>query len=117
MEQKHYETTFLFTAKTDEETKKIVKEYVSLLKEKGAKIVHQYPPIQKKLCYTIQKQTSGTYQVIEFTSPGTLIAILEKNYTHDERILRFLTVCLNKHAINFRQEQREAEKEKHNNQQ
>ncbi len=108
MEQRHYETTFLFNAETDDATKELVSEYVNFLENKGAQIVEQQPLVQKKLAYPIQKKVSGTYQGIDFIGLPSLIERLETNYRRDERILRFLTVVLDKHAVDFKQRARQA---------
>ena len=53
----------------------------------------------KKLAYPIQKKSTGFYNLIEFTAEsGELIADLELAFKRDEKILRFLTVKLDKHA-------------------
>jgi small subunit ribosomal protein S6 len=107
MENKHYETTFVFFADLSaEETEAIVAKYVTLLKEKNAEIVHQYDIEHRKLAYPIQKRLDAQYQTIEFATKSSIIPALELRYKHDEKILRFLTVHLDKKGIAYKAEQR-----------
>ena len=60
----------------------------------------------RKLAYPIQKKSSGFYFLIEHESEPTLIDKLETEFRRDERILRFLTVKMNKHHIEYAEKQR-----------
>ena len=55
----------------------------------------------KKLAYPIEKKTTGYYHLTEFKAPGELISKLEVEYKRDERVMRFLTVALDKHAVAY----------------
>ena len=55
----------------------------------------------KKLAYPIKKKSTGFYYLFEFKAEGSVIAELEIAYKRDERLLRFLTVKLDKHAVAF----------------
>lgn len=55
----------------------------------------------RKLAYPIQKKSTGFYQLVEFEASGDVIEKLELAFRRDERILRFLTVKLDKHAITY----------------
>ena len=56
----------------------------------------------KKLAYPIQKKTTGFYHLLEFSGEGQeIVNNLEVTYKRDERILRFLTVSLDKHAVAY----------------
>jgi small subunit ribosomal protein S6 len=97
-----YETVFIMTpVLSDEQMKETVEKFSSLLKEKGATIVFEDNWGLRKLAYPIQKKSSGFYHLIEFKAEGEVIKELETLYKRDERILRFLTVCLDKHAIAY----------------
>ena len=84
---------------------------VDILKEKGAKIVHEEHWGLKRLAYPIQKKSTGFYHLIEYTAEGDLINGLEVAYKRDEKILRFLTVKLDKHAIAYNEKKRRKAKE------
>ncbi len=104
---RQYETVFIVTpVLSDEQIKETVGKYQKLLKDNGAEIVDENNWGMRKLAYPIQKKTSGYYYLIEFRSEGDLIAKLETAYKRDERLLRFLTVSLDKFAIAYNDKKR-----------
>ncbi|MBQ4420694.1 MAG: 30S ribosomal protein S6 [Synergistales bacterium] len=104
---KQYETVFIMTpVLSDEQIKETVGKYQTLLKEGGAEIVDENNWGMRKLAYPIQKKTSGYYYLIEFKAEGSLIAKLETAYKRDERLLRFLTVSLDKYAVAYNEKKR-----------
>lgn len=99
---KQYETVFILTpVLSEEQTKEAVDFYRKTLKEHGAKIVNEEHWGLRKLAYPIQKKSTGFYHVIQFEGPGTTIKELDITYHRDERILRYLTTSLDKHAIAY----------------
>lgn len=60
----------------------------------------------RKLAYPIQKKSTGFYQLIEYKAEGSVIETLETELKRDERIIRFLTVKLDKHAIAYNEKKR-----------
>ena len=105
-----YATTFLFDASLDEAEKQaLIQRYVDLIQAHQGKIREQEPPLHRQLAYPIQKKTAAIEQHIEFEAPGTCIAALEAAYKQEEKVLRFLTVKLDKHAIRYKQQQKEVE--------
>ena len=74
--------------------------------DNGAEIVFENNWGMRKLAYPIQKKTTGFYYLIEFRAEGEVIAKLETAYKRDERLLRFLTVSLDKHAIAYNEKRR-----------
>ena len=66
----------------------------------------------KKLAYPIQHKKSGFYHLFEFQAPGEVIAPYELEFRRDERIMRFLTVKLDKHAIAWAEKRRDKLKAK-----
>ncbi len=109
----NYETVFIMTpVLSDDQMKETVKKFQSFLKEKGAEIVFENNWGLKKLAYPIQKKSTGFYYLIEFKAEGDLIAELEVVYKRDERLLRFLTVKLDKHAIAYNEKRRNLASEK-----
>ena len=97
-----YETVFIMTpVLSDEQMKETVKKYQTLLKDKGAEIVYEDNWGLRKLAYPIQKKSTGFYYLIEYKADGEIIPDLEVTFKRDERIIRFLTVKLDKHAIAY----------------
>lgn len=54
---------------------------------------------RKRLAYPIEKNKIGYYAIFRFTAPTNILAKIERFYNLDENILRYLTIKLNKHAI------------------
>ena len=56
----------------------------------------------KKLAYSIEKKKSGFYFLFEYkSSDGNLISDFELDFKRDERVMRWMTVKLDKHAISY----------------
>ncbi|MGM9753156.1 MAG: 30S ribosomal protein S6, partial [Candidatus Cryptobacteroides sp.] len=68
----------------------------------------------KQLAYPIQHKTSGFYYLIEFKSNPEFIATLETQYHRDERIIRYLTVALDKNAVAYAEHRRQVRNAKAN---
>ena len=102
-----YETVFILTpVLSDEQMKEAVKKYEDQLTNNGAEIVHEENWGMKKLAYPIQKKSTGFYQLIEYKAEGNVIADVETELKRDERVMRFLTVKLDKHAIAYNEKKR-----------
>lgn len=107
-----YETVFILTpVLSDEQTKEAVKRYEDFIAKNGGKMVHQEKWGMRKFAYPIQKKSSGFYHLFEYTNDGQLIAELEVLMKRDERIMRFLTVKLDKHAVIYNEKKRKKKKE------
>ncbi len=105
--QKQYETVFIMTpVLSEDQMKETVKKFRNFLTEKGAEIIHEENWGLRKLAYPIQKKSTGFYQLIEFKAEPDVIKPLEVQYRRDERIIRFLTVVLDKHAIAYNEKKR-----------
>jgi len=102
-----YETVFIMTpVLSDDQMKETVQKFENILTNKGAEIVHEENWGLRKLEYPIQKKSSGFYQLIEFKADSTTVAELELQYRRDERIIRFLTVSMDKYAIAYAEKRR-----------
>ncbi|HNY59817.1 MAG TPA: 30S ribosomal protein S6 [Bacteroidales bacterium] len=102
-----YETVFILTpVLSDEQMKETVRKYQDFLKSKGAEIVHEEHWGMRKLAYPIQKKSTGFYHLIEYKAEGELIFEIELAFKRDERVMRFLTVKLDKHAIAYNEKKR-----------
>lgn len=98
--EKRYETVFILTpVLSNDQTKETAKNFKKTIIDLGGKIVNEENWGLKKLAYPIQKKTTGFYYLIEFSGEGQeIVNNLEITYKRDERVLRFLTVALDKHA-------------------
>ena len=104
---KQYETVFIATPVLSEpQMKEAVAKYTGFIKENGGEIVYEEDWGLKQLAYPIQKRTSGFYYLIEFKADSQLVAALETQYRRDERIIRFLTFAMDKHAVAYAEKRR-----------
>jgi small subunit ribosomal protein S6 len=104
---KQYETVFIMTpVLSDEQMKETVEKYQKFLKAKNAEIVFEDNWGLKKLAYPIQKKSTGFYHLIEFKADPEVVKEWEVTFKRDERILRFLTVALDKFAIAYNEKKR-----------
>ena len=110
----HYETVFILNpVLSDNQVKEAVKKNEGFLISNGAEIVAKEFWGLKKMAYEIQKKKSGFYQLLEFkTSDGSIIQEFELQMRRDERIMRYLTVKLDKHAIEYAIRRREKTSQK-----
>jgi len=104
-----YETTFIVDpVLSDGEINSTADNYVQHLKKQGCEIVHINEMGLRQLAYPIKKRNSGVYYNIEFQAPtGSLIDGMELAFRRDERIMRFLTVRLDKYAVQYNQDKRD----------
>jgi small subunit ribosomal protein S6 len=91
---------------SDDQMKEAVSKFHKLLTDKGAEIVYENNWGLRKLAYPIQKKSTGFYYLIEFKAEGEIIKDFEVAYKRDERILRFMTVKLDKHSIAYNAKKR-----------
>ena len=104
---KQYETVFIATpVLSDSQMKEAVAKYTSLIKKNGGEVVYEEDWGLKQLAYPIDHKTSGFYYLIEFKAEPSFVATLETQYHRDERIIRYLTVALDKHAVAYAEHRR-----------
>jgi small subunit ribosomal protein S6 len=104
---KNYETVFILTpVLSEEQMKEVVTKFRNFITEHSGEIVHENNWGLRKLAYPIQKKSTGFYYLVEFKGPGELIAKLEVEFKRDERVIRFLTVGLDKHAVDYNDRKR-----------
>lgn len=104
---KDYETVFILTPVLSEaQMKDAVAKFKDLLTSNGAEIVNDENWGLKKLAYPIDHKTTGFYQLFEFRAEPDLIEKLELEYRRDEKVMRFLTIALDKHAIAYNEKRR-----------
>lgn len=107
MKTRHYETIFIVTSTlSSDETAGVIGKYRSFLKERNATIEHEEEMGLRPLAYPIKHKKNGVYHLMEFTSGPEVIGELEVAYSRDEKVLRFLTFALDKHAVEHNRKRR-----------
>ena len=98
----HYETVFILTpVLSDEQMKEAVAKFKKLVTDNGAEILNEEAWGLKKMAYAIDKKSTGFYCLLEFKAEPTIVNTLEIGYRRDERIIRFITVKLDKYAAEY----------------
>lgn len=109
----HYETVFILNpVLSEEQIKEAVKKYEDFITAAGGEIVSYENWGLKKLAYLIENKKSGFYHLFEFTMPAEKISTFETEFRRDERVMRFLTVALDKYGVAYAVQRREKLKQK-----
>lgn len=102
-----YEAVFIATPVLSEaQMKETVKKFKDIITGEKGEIVHEEDWGLRKLAYPIQHKSTGFYHLIEFRAEGSFIQKLETEFRRDERIIRFLTVKLDKYAVIYNEKKR-----------
>ena len=110
-----YETVFILTPVLSEnQIKETVDYFRKIITDNGGELVHEEDWGLRKLAYPIQKKTTGYYHLFEFKAPGDVIEKLELEYRRSEKIMRFLTVKLDKYGIEYNERRRKKMQDKQN---
>jgi small subunit ribosomal protein S6 len=105
---RNFEVTFIFDpVLSNDEIKETAQTYVKNITEKGGNIVFVNEMGLRQLAYNIAKRSSGIYYCIEFQlEDPSYIAEMELALTRDERVLRYLTVQLDKFGVKYNDDKR-----------
>ena len=102
-----YETVFILTpVLSDEQAKETVAKFTTLLKNNGAEIVNEENWGLKKMAYAIDKKSTGFYNLVEFKAEPNVIATPETGFRREEKVIRFMTVKLDKYAAQYAEKRR-----------
>ncbi|TNF46897.1 MAG: 30S ribosomal protein S6 [Bacteroidetes bacterium] len=102
-----YETVFILTpVLSEDQAKEAVQKLEGELKSFGAKITHTENWGLRKMAYPIQKKSTGFYFLVEFQAEGNVVAEMELQMKRDERIMRFLTVKMDKDHLEYSEKRR-----------
>ena len=91
---------------SDDQMKEAVNKFRGILTDNGAEILNEENWGLKKLAYAIEKKSTGFYVMVEFKAAPEVIKTLEINYRRDERVLRYLTVKMEKYAAEYAEKRR-----------
>src|ERR1044072_1980141 len=111
----NYETVFILTpVLSEDQAKNAVSKFRKILKDSGANIIHEEAWGLKQPAAKLRKvlqdleaniagegrvgtnKSTGYYQLFEFQADGKAVSELELAYKRDERVLRYLTIRLDK---------------------
>ncbi len=102
-----YETVFILTpVLSDEQMKETVAKFRKLLTDNGAEILNEEAWGLKKMAYAIEKKSTGFYCLVEFKGEPSIVNTLETGYRRDEKVIRYMTVRLDKYAVEYAEKRR-----------
>jgi small subunit ribosomal protein S6 len=105
---RNYEVTFIVDPTlSSDEVSTTVQKYTDMLTAEGYTIVHSTEIGLRQLAYPINKRHSGLYFCVEFGGEnGMSIDKMELALRRDEKVLRFLTVALDKYGVQYNSDKR-----------
>jgi small subunit ribosomal protein S6 len=88
-----YETMYILRSDLgDEQTDQAIEKYQSLLREQGAEDLETQHRGKRRLAYEIGKHREGIYIQMNYSAPGTAVAVLERAMRLNEEVIRYLTI-------------------------
>jgi small subunit ribosomal protein S6 len=103
MNKKLYESTFIVNATLDDaQIDGVIEKVKDVVAKNGGEVRDIAKWGRKRFAYTIRKKNNGFYVVCEINATGDLIAKLERHYQLEENIVRYLTIALDKKALQSR---------------
>ena len=102
-----YETVFILTpVLSDEQMKETVAKFRNLLTDNGAETLNEEIWGLKKMAYAIEKKSTGFYCLVEFKGEPSIVNTLETGFRRDEKVIRYMTVRLDKYAVQYAEKRR-----------
>jgi small subunit ribosomal protein S6 len=110
MNKQQYESVIILTpVLSEQQMQDAVSSYRELITENGGEIVHEENWGLTKLAYPIEKKGTGFYHLFEFKANPDFIIKWELAFRRDERVLRYLTISLDKWGVQFNEKRRSGE--------
>ena len=102
MKTNAYESAVMINAALDDEQ---IEVEVSRLQENiinfGGEIIEVEKVGRKRLAYIVNKSKIGYYAIFRFNAPSNVVAKLERSYSLNDNVLRFLTILLDQDALEY----------------
>ena len=109
MRIKSYESVVIINAALeDEQIESTISRLQEVITTHGGEIFDIDRWGRKRLAYPIQKAKSGYYVICRFNAPTNLISIFERSLRLDENVIRYLTIALDKFALEAIKKQKES---------
>ncbi len=88
-----YETMYILRPDMgDEQVTQAIAKYENLIKEAGASDIEIQNRGKRRLAYEINRHRDGIYIQMNYTGPGTVIALMERAMRLSEEVIRYLTI-------------------------
>ena len=112
MRKRTYESVVLINAALeDDQIEVTLSKIQESITTHGGEIIEVDKWGRKRLAYPVKKAKSGYYAIFRYNSTPDQIAVVERNFRLDENIYRYLTIVLDKFALEAIAKQKEASKE------
>lgn len=105
---RHYEVTFIVDpVLSSDEVKSTADHIIADLKHLGATVEYVDEMGIRQLAYPINRRSSGVYFCAQFACEGAdWLTKFELNLKRNEKIMRFLTVKLDKYGVKYNDDKR-----------
>jgi small subunit ribosomal protein S6 len=102
MASKHYESVVIINASLeDPQVEEAISSIKTNLKTSGGEITDTEDWGRKRLAYSIDNAKSGYYFITRFSAPTSSIKEFERTLKLDENVIRYMTIALDKKALNY----------------
>jgi small subunit ribosomal protein S6 len=92
-----YETVVIVRPDLDDaDTYGIVERFEKVITDNGGHVLLRDDWGKRKMAYTIEKQQKGHYVLLNHLSPAELVDELERIIRNEDRVIRFMTVLLDR---------------------
>lgn len=96
---RRYETIIITDPDMAEDARKALTDRVGeLMAAEGGFLIKQDDWGVRKLAYEIRKKPRGFYTLLDFCGQGALVDEMERQFRIDDRVLKYMTVVLDKEA-------------------
>ena len=103
----NYETVLILNpVLSEDQVKESINKFKELLSSMNSDLISEELWGLKKLKYSIQNKKTGFYVLFEYKANSDAITNLEVELKRDERVMRFLTIKLDKHAVKYSENRR-----------
>ncbi len=103
MNKRLYESTFIVNAALDDaQIDAVIEKAKDIIAKNGGELRDLAKWGRKRFAYPIKKKNNGFYVVSEFNATGEVVAKLERHFQLDENVIRYLTIALDKRALQSR---------------
>jgi small subunit ribosomal protein S6 len=96
---RRYETIIITDPDMAEDARKaLIAKIGELMAAEGGSLIKQEDWGIRKLAYEIRKKPRGFYTLFDFCGQGALVDEMERQFRIDDRVLKYMTVVLDKEA-------------------
>jgi small subunit ribosomal protein S6 len=108
----HYESVVIINAALeDPQIEQAIASIQTNIKSTGGEITETEDWGRKRLAYNINNAKSGYYLITRFVGPPAMIKEFERTLKLDENVIRYITIALDKKALEYLKKVKKAQSE------